>query len=899
MKKWTITVVPHTHWDKEWYFTKQDSDVFLSANLLEYLKLYRQNPNCFSFTYDGQTSIIEDYLTYFKDDNNAILFKALATKKLIVGPWYTQPDFFNLTSESIVRNLLLGITLVENYHGQYLTTAYVPDSFGHTSQMPQIYRQFGLDQFIYWRGARPADLEEGTIHWWEGLDGTKILAYNFYFGYWVMGSHFPYQRLTNENLATEAQLFLTSFSDILNTLKAKTKVTNNILLPFGGDQAPISKLLAEFIDKLNDLDQEHAWKLADYDEYFADNQFTNLATVKGELKSPAFARVHKTIGSQRVDLKIKTKAVEYRLYNAFEPLATYYHMMGGTYPAELIREVLKLLTTSQAHDSLGGCNSDETNRDIANRLDRANDLIASSITKLLKTYSYYHQLKNEEFLVFNPRITENQNKQHYEVALFTKTKKFAINHTTNEPVNFVLLEQNYCDGGYDVVATNNGEKHVLREGFYQNKVLLLDLNLPLFTISKFKITKAPNYHNRLGNAATLKTNHWEFTINPDGSLDIYDLKTKRLYQKQFLLEADHDMGDSYDYSPSRQQPGPVSQLFKTKYDFQQYQDYYQLVLNNTYLVPSHEQGKMIKQQFELKFAINNTDFIELEITTKNVAREIRWRINATAPFITNNSYANQAYGTIERPVILREDLKNWEKEQWKEKPVAIETNESFVYLTDDIIKVGYLTRGNNEYEVVNDDHYSTLWITLFRSVPFLGRNNLINRPGRASGVNEIAVNTPDAQLLTTLTFNLQWFVSTDNNLWNKAEQENTPVLFYQQQSYNSVYQHADRFLLANLEELDLARECDLKLFENPNFVIKAVKKSERNNAIIVRGFNASCTEIKFSFENLPEKIQQINKVNLLEKESETNIKNDSLKKYQIQTYEIILKEERNNAKRII
>ncbi|AGM25391.1 glycoside hydrolase family 38 N-terminal domain-containing protein [Spiroplasma chrysopicola] len=899
MKKWTITVVPHTHWDKEWYFTKQDSDVFLSANLLEYLKLYHQNPNCFSFTYDGQTSIIEDYLTYFKDDNNAILFKALASKKLIVGPWYTQPDFFNLTSESIVRNLLLGITLVEKYHGQYLATAYVPDSFGHTSQMPQIYRQFGLNQFIYWRGARPADLEQGTIHWWEGLDGTKILAYNFYFGYWVMGSHFPYQRLTSENLVTEAQLFLTSFSDILNTLKAKIKVTNNILLPFGGDQAPISKLLAEFIDKLNDLDQEHAWKLADYDEYFADNQFTNLATVSGELKSSAFARVHKTIGSQRVDLKIKTKAVEYSLYNAFEPLATYYHMMGGTYPAELIREILKLLTTSQAHDSLGGCNSDETNRDIANRLDRTNDLIASSTTKLLKTYSYYHQLKNEEFLIFNPRITQNQNKQNYEVTLFTKLKKFAIHLATEEAVNFVLLEQNYCDGGYDVVATNNGEKHVQREGFYQNKVLLLDLDLPLFTISKFKVTKTANYNNRLVNIAKLKTKHWEFTINPDGSLDIYDLKTCRLYKKQFLLEADYDMGDSYDYSPSHQQPGPVSQLFKTKYDFRQYQDYYQLVLNNTYLIPSHEQGKMIKQQFELKFAINNTDFIELEITTKNVAREIRWRINATAPFMTNNSYANQAYGTIERPVILTEDLKNWEKEQWKEKPVAIETNESFVYLTDDIIKVGYLTRGNNEYEVINDDHYSTLWITLFRSVPFLGRNNLINRPGRASGVNEISVNTPDAQLLTTLTFNLQWFVSADNNLWNKAEQANTPVVFYQQQTYNSVYKHADRFLLANLEELDLTTKTDLKLFENPNFVIKAVKKSERNNTIIVRGFNASCNEIKFSFENLPANIQQINKVNLLEKENETNIKNDSLKKYQIQTYEIILKEERNNATRII
>jgi len=68
---------------------------------------------------------------------------------LIVGPWYTQPDLFNISSESIVRNLLFGINKCKQLGANYLKIAYVSDSFGHNNQMPQIYNQFGFKHFIY------------------------------------------------------------------------------------------------------------------------------------------------------------------------------------------------------------------------------------------------------------------------------------------------------------------------------------------------------------------------------------------------------------------------------------------------------------------------------------------------------------------------------------------------------------------------------------------------------------------------------------------------------------------------------------------------------------------------------------------------------------------------------
>ncbi|WHQ37244.1 glycosyl hydrolase-related protein [Spiroplasma sp. SV19] len=895
MKKWKIMVVPHTHWDKEWYFTKQDSDVILCSNIEQYLTLYQANKNCFSFTYDGQTSIIDDYLTYHSHEVNSLLWESLAKKKLIIGPWYTQPDLFNSTSESIVRNLLLGINVAKRYRADYLRVGYVPDSFGHNGQMPQIFQQFGLEHFVYWRGAHSNDLLNSVVHWWEGIDGTKILAYNFYFGYWVMGSFFPYQNLTLTNLRKQAKNFLQNFTDILNTLKQKLGgVTNNLLIPFGGDQAPVTKLLQEFINELNDVDNEHEWILSDYDQYFATTKFNRLVTVNGELKTPAFARIHKTIASQRVDLKIKTKQLEYNLYNKLEPLATFFYLQTNVYQHEIIERVLKLLTTSQAHDSLGGCNSDMTNADIKNRLAQANDLVESLTTKLLKVMAHQFQLSDEEFIIFNPQLNACQVKNNFEVTLFSKKQYFEIIDQNQQPVNFIVTKQKHHQGGQNVIATKNGEINVALDSFFETKIIMLDLKISLFTFAKFKLVTTNSKNNCLQPSKEIKTKRWEIKINQNGTLDIYDQKFQIHYQNQFLLVADHDCGDSYDYSPSKNNSLSINEFVTSTAEINTQQDYYFLTLENKYLVSVKENNKKQEQTFRLDFEINNTDEIKVKIKTKNIGTEIRWRIKNEIPFLTTHSYANQAYSTIQRPTQLTADLKVWQHEHWKEKPVAIETNESFVYLQHNKIKTGYLTCGNNEYEVTNQAKGVALWITLFRSVPVLGRDELINRPGRASGVSEITVFTNDARLLTDLSFQMVWFSTTNQEIWNRAEIMNTPTIFYQNQKLNSIFHHADHFLIADLNTFTFKKQKQvLPFFNYDNFTIKAIKKHETRQTIVVRGFNNSDNNIVLNFAKIANANVQVNVLNLLEDVIVENITADTLTKYQIRTYEIIIKKEGN------
>ena len=102
-----VIVVSHTHWDREWYMPFQEYRMWLIHAMDNLLKVFNQKPRFRCFTLDGQTSIIEDYLEV-RSENSSNLKKLIAQGKIIIGPWYTQPDEWLVSPESLVRNLLIG-----------------------------------------------------------------------------------------------------------------------------------------------------------------------------------------------------------------------------------------------------------------------------------------------------------------------------------------------------------------------------------------------------------------------------------------------------------------------------------------------------------------------------------------------------------------------------------------------------------------------------------------------------------------------------------------------------------------------------------------------------------------------------------------------------------------------
>jgi alpha-mannosidase len=55
-----------------------------------------------------------------------------------------------------------------------MRAGYLPDSFGHAAQMPQIYRQLGFRHAAVWRGV-PLVIDRVAFTW-EAPDGSRILT---------------------------------------------------------------------------------------------------------------------------------------------------------------------------------------------------------------------------------------------------------------------------------------------------------------------------------------------------------------------------------------------------------------------------------------------------------------------------------------------------------------------------------------------------------------------------------------------------------------------------------------------------------------------------------------------------------------------------------------------------
>ena len=126
--------IPHTHWDREWHKTFEAFRVRLCYSM-EIMLDTLENDKAFSyFMYDAQTSILEDYLTIFPENKDR-LKNLISNKRLFVGPWYTQPDFYLISGESFVRNLLIGSNIAEDM-GHSMEVGYIPDSFGQAAQTP-------------------------------------------------------------------------------------------------------------------------------------------------------------------------------------------------------------------------------------------------------------------------------------------------------------------------------------------------------------------------------------------------------------------------------------------------------------------------------------------------------------------------------------------------------------------------------------------------------------------------------------------------------------------------------------------------------------------------------------------------------------------------------------------
>lgn len=348
-----VCLVPHTHWDREWY---EPHDVFRLklVHVLDEVIARLEDDPAFRFTLDGQTAAIEDYLQ-LRPENRARVAALVRGGQLAIGPFLILLDEFCCGGETIVRNLELGIAAADRLGGA-MEVGYLPDMFGHIAQMPQILHGFGIQHAALWRGV-PGVVHEHAFAW-SAPDGSAVRCEYLFDGY---GSAL-------DMFAVPGKL-----RELSSQYREQTRVwfgEDPVLGMLGTDHsAPAADLMTRVREhnagaRPNGAPPLTVVTLWEYLSGREGDLTAGLRDVRGELRSHARGNLLPGVFSVRTNLKAAMAEAELALTQAERIDALYSH--------EDHRPFFDLgwsrVVECSAHDSITGCGVDATADQVAARL---------------------------------------------------------------------------------------------------------------------------------------------------------------------------------------------------------------------------------------------------------------------------------------------------------------------------------------------------------------------------------------------------------------------------------------------------------------------------------------------------------------------------------------------------
>ena len=127
-RKFSLHIISHTHWDREWYFPFEMYRVELIDLIDNLLNILKVNKN-FIFHVDGYSLLIEDYLK-IKPQKKNLIKEYVKAGNILTGPWYVLSDQFLSSGEATIRNLIYGIKYARDF-GNVMLIGYLPDQFAN------------------------------------------------------------------------------------------------------------------------------------------------------------------------------------------------------------------------------------------------------------------------------------------------------------------------------------------------------------------------------------------------------------------------------------------------------------------------------------------------------------------------------------------------------------------------------------------------------------------------------------------------------------------------------------------------------------------------------------------------------------------------------------------------
>jgi hypothetical protein len=351
-----VAIVPHTHWDREWYETFQSFRLDLVETMDGLLDLLDADPGYANFLLDGQMAMIDDYLE-IRPEAEARLASLAVSGRLTVGPWYVLMDEFLVSGETIVRNLQMGLARAGSFGGA-MNVGYLPDMFGHVAQMPQILRLAGLPRAVVWRGV-PSEISS-TGFWWEAPDGSAVRA-----------EYLPVGYGNGASLPADAKALVKRTADHHDEIGKF--LVNGLLYMNGSDHLPPQPWLSRVVAEANALQDEFHFAVTSLPAYLAAAPTEGLPRWRGELRSGARANMLMGVTSNRVDVKRATASTERELERRAEPYAALY-LPAVEWPERPLAIAWNRAVLNSAHDSICACSVDEVVDAVLLRTAEAHDI---------------------------------------------------------------------------------------------------------------------------------------------------------------------------------------------------------------------------------------------------------------------------------------------------------------------------------------------------------------------------------------------------------------------------------------------------------------------------------------------------------------------------------------------
>ncbi len=825
-----IYLVPHTHYDAVWVFTKEDY-LYINIELILKKAVALIEENNYKFLIE-QTYLLEKI-----EERNPFLFekikKFIKEKKIeIADGEYLMADTMLPSGETLVREILTGKKYVKNKFKKEVPVMWQADSFGLNAQLPQIYKKCGYKYLAFRRGA---DKNKPSEFWWQGLDGTRILAHWMPLGY-------------------RAGLNLAKLEESYQKLK-EAAATNCILMPSGSGVTIPQPETAKTIKNWNKTHQNAKIKIASPSEFFEalEKKVKNLTPQKGlknrkgELYSGKFSEVFPNVGSSRMWIKQGLRKYE-NLMLSCERWATLAWLLNHYYPHSELSQCWKKILFGAFHDVAPGTGIDECYEE----LKQGFSFLETHLSNLFKnSFSIISKNSKGDIVVFNSLSWEVKNwvelKMNFDRGAIKKIK--GLKSGTEETEVEILESAKYEDNSLSKVKIGFIAT-VPAFGYKTFQIIERTPDPPVFRKSERRM-------KIIGN--NIENQFFKIKLDPStGLIDIFQNNHWLAQGNELILE--EEIGDLYYHrqnlkSPLKTESGQGIKYGQFKVENFKIQksaartvinleeDYYSL--RWPYRLTKKKKPLLWRHKFIsiTEKIIIYKDLPRIDFFTKinNRHPQIRIRVKFSTNIHSPTYNCESQFGVVQRPT--NQGLLN--PEGWKEKPCGIYPCLNWLDYSDKDRGLTIINKGIPANEIKNNDIY----LTLLRSVVMLSSDGRTGPP----------VPVPDAAEFKNYTFSYSALPHSKD--WKNANS------FKPGMEYNYgllAVQLTNKNVNRSSKTRPVSKFSFLEI-KPGNLILTSFKKAEDSEEIILRFFETKGEKTKGEI-NLFKEPKQVKLVNLLETE---------------------------------